>query len=1550
MIVHWAIRAACIIFLTIAGLVSAFVIIPQPLSLAIDPWSDDPESALKFRRAHDFVVDLSETDAELREVAAGARSDQIVDWIVLGVLAHENLDAETLRDATLALDPYRDAALDEVSAREYGPARHVNLANSRVLLVVPARDPHPIATIGRLVDTARAELGEIPRSVQVFRYEHDPLSNTAKVEADHSWSTGSDYFTAKWGYHEATVSSKGSLQSFLGSIDSLTYVGATSPSSSIKHELKLGGRRYPDLRTEGVSLEDVAALYQAHTWIRESSQNVPVNSGTASGRFRAAFDEKAKPITSLMYIFKSDQVSDSVKQAFVELDQLVNITANDQAKIKALLTQMEELPEISLPVPPHSGVTTVESAEYRFMVLSVVAMLREGELRLQDEMNGLELADTIPSAPGFSLDPQWDNKGYAEDLQRLLDEPETLVWMAAQDHALAIAKDYPDDATPMLVHAAKSLSDWNGPPVARAMRLTSADRALVQRSIDGLSRSRGANATERALVPIFELKAHLRQRADGSSSLAQALLEYIEARNSMQCARYDGPLKGTHVGMVLFYTDVMAKIWESVDYHSSAPTVQVAGLLSEPRASVDMEPAWLEERLALPGTRVWFGPKPEALLALNEREWVFAPTFTRVYAAGSNPLNPGEESPAAEMPRRTIGWWNSHYEQLADYEPKYHAQNEIMKWSVITGLMEEHGTLDDLKSVEVNRSSTFDQWVQDHDELRYRQDMRLLPASKWIGGTECMERLQSYGFSSAGGTWGISGGVSLGSKRTLNSTPTLSTKVPSARRVAGVDYKASTPDRVQTLNGIARELPAATKAEASVVTRLPDAAVTRSGGTSTQARALTHTWRVGGSGVKLITKLGALPRGDITARVVGARVKITATPGPAMQMQRVIRDLTAEFVPQNTPLNTLVSHPHTRGRDVYLLVEGDTATALQLSRASDQPSGYLRAAPDSPFAAGGGGGEQPPIITGHSKFWEPDPSQGTSGHIFTVGEIDNVTARARIQNAGFMYLTPGTAGELFDDGSVARVFQRGLSARNAVKIKVDTQDDRLGQLTGYLGPDGTLVVQRPANLAPDVQQAFEDLPFDQALSGPTLKQMAAEVRSYGKKTLRLPGPRGPPTGQSAMDLLQGGDARLTLKELRAQHQAGNSALLDELLEAARSPKFSLPRTQDVTTNRRLRELIADVGHEPAQDASAIVLAKRQRDLKSAQELLGEISAQADTSHVRMVAIKLEFEGESDVSALLRASIGDGGTVPGFVRRNTTVEQVGDELRTFANLPTTGHRTIGNFTKPTQHRLVKIALENDVGIYLEHGGTLASSDLAFQPGQMLQSAIESGEYELVVLWARELGDFRPSVIRDTTNKSLGGLVRVDVPPAPGSGINKNYDGLENQDLDVTWALVRGAAVLAVRRTHNTTNPTEPCQPDDPREHCREHSSTLQTVSDPEADDRRYIFPPAPSIDEMIAIDEYRQANTRQVGQTETSRSASKTSKAAPPEVKGHTPRRPPTRTPPPVQDPRPPQGKRVQPDGKPKGPQGGQPGKQGKAGKASDPNNGPQKAAQGGVRR
>ena len=80
--------------------------------------------------------------------------------------------------------------------------------------------------------------------------------------------------------------------------------------------------------------------------------------------------------------------------------------------------------------------------------------------------------------------------------------------------------------------------------------------------------------------------------------------EITRGRYEFQSARYDGDLQGTEVGMVLFYTDLLAKLW-AIDYLGKAPTNFNEDFRS--MTKIPLSPVYLEESRKLPSTEtlVW---------------------------------------------------------------------------------------------------------------------------------------------------------------------------------------------------------------------------------------------------------------------------------------------------------------------------------------------------------------------------------------------------------------------------------------------------------------------------------------------------------------------------------------------------------------------------------------------------------------------------------------------------------------------------------------------------------------------------------------------------------------------------------------------------------------------------------------------------------------------------------------------------------------------------------------------------------------------------------
>ncbi|MBD0336838.1 MAG: hypothetical protein ICV62_15215, partial [Cyanobacteria bacterium Co-bin13] len=127
----------------------------------------------------------------------------------------------------------------------------------------------------------------------------------------------------------------------------------------------------------------------------------------------------------------------------------------------------------------------------------------------------------------------------------------------------------------------------------------------------------------------------------------QYLADYLQEQEKtfqFQQARYDGDLKGTEVGMVLFYTDLLAKLW-SLDYRSSTPQAAVPDFLPSTQITSNIASIYRQETLDFPNTRIWFGPQDKGFqITEADNSLLFDRNATRIYAASSNPLRPGEET------------------------------------------------------------------------------------------------------------------------------------------------------------------------------------------------------------------------------------------------------------------------------------------------------------------------------------------------------------------------------------------------------------------------------------------------------------------------------------------------------------------------------------------------------------------------------------------------------------------------------------------------------------------------------------------------------------------------------------------------------------------------------------------------------------------------------------------------------------------------------------------------------------------------------------------
>lgn len=257
------------------------------------------------------------------------------------------------------------------------------------------------------------------------------------------------------------------------------------------------------------------------------------------------------------------------------------------------------------------------------------------------------------------------------------------------------------------------------------------------------------------------------------------LLEAVSEFHSFQKARYDGDLQGTEVGMVLFYTDLLAKLW-ALNYQGSTPQDEIPDFAALPAISGQMASIYKQELEDFPNTRLWFGPQDKGFQIAADNRLLFARNATRVYAASSNPLNPGEETIASANSDAFLGWWNDHYEEVAAYEPQYERLNEIMKWSLLISWLNDANRghyLSFLKDVAVQRDAWFPEWAKAQgDRLRFKdwESVQFYPRDYLGIKTEAMPILYSEPYTLFGDSRVLSGGVSLADETLFQSRKALS--------------------------------------------------------------------------------------------------------------------------------------------------------------------------------------------------------------------------------------------------------------------------------------------------------------------------------------------------------------------------------------------------------------------------------------------------------------------------------------------------------------------------------------------------------------------------------------------------------------------------------------------------------------------------------------------------------------------------------------------------------------------------------------------------------
>lgn len=251
-------------------------------------------------------------------------------------------------------------------------------------------------------------------------------------------------------------------------------------------------------------------------------------------------------------------------------------------------------------------------------------------------------------------------------------------------------------------------------------------------------------------------------------SRLNTVLNKIQTSFTYQKGRYDGNLKGTKVGMTLYYTDLVMKLW-GMNYMGCTPQDKIDGFYS----TIDflVSPVHKRDIEKNSSTRSWLGHDNNSFNFYKRgNELLLEHCITKIYNASSNDLHPGVEVRATFPERRFANWWNSNYSKVADYESEFHRLNQIMKWTIIVYWLKEKNQFSWLSSNNsIARNLDFEKWYKLNNDKMLTTTPPISFIDRRLVGekTECIEILKSDPFNmfyNDFGIWQLSGGVGLPKK------------------------------------------------------------------------------------------------------------------------------------------------------------------------------------------------------------------------------------------------------------------------------------------------------------------------------------------------------------------------------------------------------------------------------------------------------------------------------------------------------------------------------------------------------------------------------------------------------------------------------------------------------------------------------------------------------------------------------------------------------------------------------------------------------------------
>ena len=259
----------------------------------------------------------------------------------------------------------------------------------------------------------------------------------------------------------------------------------------------------------------------------------------------------------------------------------------------------------------------------------------------------------------------------------------------------------------------------------------------------------------------FAAKTNSQLSKSSELSLLGSFLFDWHQSHSYQKGTYYGAIQGTEIGMNLYYTDLVMKLW-SMDFRGTAPTSDhMDGFLPIVNSSFDF--TQYEDDKYLSGTRSWLAPLEQSYKFHSAIDKVyFSSSATRIFNASNSDKKHGKETSASFRDYQFANWWNKNYLKVADYEQEYHKLNQIMKWSLITRWLKMNNSFKFLNQITYQKNLDFEDWYNKNKNLKVNVPLPFVEVNEPTESLNMISSKPYFPYSDEAYMGRFSGGVSAG--------------------------------------------------------------------------------------------------------------------------------------------------------------------------------------------------------------------------------------------------------------------------------------------------------------------------------------------------------------------------------------------------------------------------------------------------------------------------------------------------------------------------------------------------------------------------------------------------------------------------------------------------------------------------------------------------------------------------------------------------------------------------------------------------------------------